>query len=643
MSALLGLFLNPAMLALSALLPLVVFMYLLKLKRRPVRVPSTLLWRRAVEDMAANAPFQRLRNNLLLWLQLLVLLLLILALARPVFKLAGGQTETTIVLLDMSASMQARDADGRTRFDAAREQALRLVDDLGSGGFMDRMGPRQEIMVIGIAERALSLVPQTSDRGVIRSALRELRPRDVEADLADLGFLLEPKTRLRSPQEDVAYLPNPDVRVVLLSDGRLGDNLTALTDLANLDYTPIGTSTANVGFTAVDVRESFAGRFQYQVFASLLNAGPDARTVYAELQVAGEVVDLKRVDLPAAGRGQVVYTIGEDIRGVATLRLVDHTDDFPADDIARAVIAPPVDLKILIVTRGNPFLERVFSIDPRARVSVMRPNEYAPRDDVDIHVFDNWAPPAAPPTQSIYINAVPADLGYGVAGDPVRNPRVIDWSRVHPLTPSFINFERVLIGQALRLTTPPAAVALVEAVDTDLLSVLERDTRSTLVIGFDITESYWPLDVSFPMFFGNLIDQWSRRAGGLGTASWRTGSTIPIIPPRDAASTVVTTPTGRRIEFSAAGQSTLYLTDTHEAGLYTVRHDTGAESVLAVNLFSELESDLTVARDLEFGGRTIRGTGDSVRTNREIWHWLVLAGLGFLLVEWAVYTRRMFM
>ena len=64
--------------------PLLLLMYFLKLKRREQIVSSTLLWKRAVQDLQVNAPFQRLRRNILLLLQLLVLLAILLALAGPI-------------------------------------------------------------------------------------------------------------------------------------------------------------------------------------------------------------------------------------------------------------------------------------------------------------------------------------------------------------------------------------------------------------------------------------------------------------------------------------------------------------------------------------------------------------------------------
>src|ERR1700688_1858615 len=61
----------------------IIALYFLKLRRRPVRVPSTILWRRSLEDLHVNSLFQRLRRNLLLFLQLLMIGLALLALAGP--------------------------------------------------------------------------------------------------------------------------------------------------------------------------------------------------------------------------------------------------------------------------------------------------------------------------------------------------------------------------------------------------------------------------------------------------------------------------------------------------------------------------------------------------------------------------------
>src|SRR5438477_1613017 len=128
-------FLNPLTAAIAAgiAVPALLILYFLKLRRREMAVSSTLLWRKAIQDLQVNAPFQKLRRNLLLLLQLLLLLLLCLALSRPVANYTPGAAKLSVILLDRSASMSAEeefDGHQRTRLEEAKRQAKALVDSM---------------------------------------------------------------------------------------------------------------------------------------------------------------------------------------------------------------------------------------------------------------------------------------------------------------------------------------------------------------------------------------------------------------------------------------------------------------------------------------------------------------------------------
>src|SRR3954468_20512558 len=117
-------FLSPlsAIIAGAIVIPSLLILYFLKLRRREMTVPSTLLWKKAIQDLQVNAPFQKLRRNLLLLLQMLLLLLLVLALARPVTHFTPGAGKTSVILIDRSASMAAKDANGRSRLEEAKRR-----------------------------------------------------------------------------------------------------------------------------------------------------------------------------------------------------------------------------------------------------------------------------------------------------------------------------------------------------------------------------------------------------------------------------------------------------------------------------------------------------------------------------------------
>src|ERR1700709_2699061 len=102
-------FLNPLPAAIAGIIavPLLLLLYFLKLRRREMTVSSTFLWKKAIQDLQVNAPFQKLRRNLLLLLQMLLLLALLLAFARPVANYKPGPGKRTVILIDRSASMSA--------------------------------------------------------------------------------------------------------------------------------------------------------------------------------------------------------------------------------------------------------------------------------------------------------------------------------------------------------------------------------------------------------------------------------------------------------------------------------------------------------------------------------------------------------
>src|ERR1700686_652288 len=109
-------FLAPAAFAFAAAIPVVVLFYLLKRKRVVKLVSSTVLWQKFLAETQASAPFQKLRHNWLLVLQILMLVLAVLALSRPYFsgKTLGGRLQ--VVILDASASMQSTD-ESPSRFE----------------------------------------------------------------------------------------------------------------------------------------------------------------------------------------------------------------------------------------------------------------------------------------------------------------------------------------------------------------------------------------------------------------------------------------------------------------------------------------------------------------------------------------------
>ena len=155
-------FLAPLSLILAALAIPIVLLYMLRLRRRDTEVSSTYLWRQILRDKEANAPWQRLRRNLLLFLQLLILALLVLALMRPFMEIPTVTTGRIVLLLDASASMNATDV-APSRFGAAQQEALEIASALSA---------QDSMTVIRVADVPEVLASSTNDTTMLRSAIQ---------------------------------------------------------------------------------------------------------------------------------------------------------------------------------------------------------------------------------------------------------------------------------------------------------------------------------------------------------------------------------------------------------------------------------------------------------------------------------------
>ena len=155
-------------LAAAITIPSLLILYFLKLRRRDVEVSTTLLWKKSIQDLQANAPFQRLRKNILLFLQLLILAAALLAIAQPQFRASAINTDTTVLFIDRSASMATMDEtddEGNpiSRLARAKLDAIAFVEALSEGGVFEG-GKAGEAMVIAFDTSAQVVQPFTTQK-----------------------------------------------------------------------------------------------------------------------------------------------------------------------------------------------------------------------------------------------------------------------------------------------------------------------------------------------------------------------------------------------------------------------------------------------------------------------------------------------
>jgi len=255
-------FLAPAAFIFAATLPIVVVFYLLKRKRVVKLVPSTILWQKFLAETQASAPFQRLRHNWLLILQLLLLLLAILALARPYFASKAKSGRILVTILDASASMQSID-EQPTRFEKARKQALELVAS---------MHPEDKMVVLLAGGNTEVKQSPTSEKAALRRAIEASQANDSPTHLNEALKLAE--TLIQN---------NTKAEIHLFSDGATGSLQEFENKAMPLVFHQVGTRGVNVGVVNLDVRSNPDNPAQRAIFATIQNASTNQQQVQAEL------------------------------------------------------------------------------------------------------------------------------------------------------------------------------------------------------------------------------------------------------------------------------------------------------------------------------------------------------------------------
>jgi len=271
----------------SVLVPLLVALYFLKLRRRATAVPSTLLWKRSVEDVRANTPFQRLRPSLLLFLQLGLLAFVAFALMQPRMDLGLSQGGRTVIMVDASASMAATDLEkGKTRLDIAKEQAKARVNQLFAGGLF--AGIPGETMVIAFSDSAKIVQPFTRSSGDLKRAIDRIEQTDGGSRIGEALSLARAFATVVNPETQGATAAEGGT-LELWSDGRIADlSAEAMRPGENLVYHVTGRAdAANAGIEGIAAERSATDPGLIQVFVTVRNDGPEAIESDLELAIDG--------------------------------------------------------------------------------------------------------------------------------------------------------------------------------------------------------------------------------------------------------------------------------------------------------------------------------------------------------------------
>jgi hypothetical protein len=598
--------------ALFWLLPLgaiIIILYLLKMRRRDVRVPATFLWPAKVEEIRANSLFQKLKPSWLLFLQLLALSLAVFALARPQTQQKGLTGEITVMVIDSSASMSATDVKP-SRFEEAKKLAREAIQSAHPG---DRLA----LIEAGATPKVV--FPLSNDPAKQARLLDTLQPTDADGDVGDA---LRLAAALVGNQEGA--------RIVLLSDGAF-DKVTNFTrGKAALVYKAIGELDDNLSISALGTAETATG---LQLFCGVRNHSTKpmdgALTLYAD----GAVID--SVKLPGvAPNGQWGHTIAAPAGAKVFEAKLEAPDVLKSDNYAVSISDPGAALRVLLVTKGDPFLEKALSLDPR--VTLDRGAEVPPQElsgigagTYDIVIFDGVE------ERPVKARGV---LTFGAAGAP--SPVTASGNAGKP---SFVSSESddlmhgvdlhgVYIDRQEKVSPTAAGKVLAEGSDGPLIVTSDKGDKRQIYVAFEPLESDFPLQVGFPIFIANALD-YLGGGGATQALAVKPGQPFSMAWTKEA---VLEGPSGKH-QLMPTG-STLVVREAKRVGKHTLKLGDTTKDVY-VALKSDRESDIAPVKALPLGGGEVKATQTPLRF-ADFWRPLALLALLVLAGEWWLFARR---
>jgi hypothetical protein len=360
-----------AIIAASVAVPALLILYFLKLRRRDVEVSTTLLWKKAIQDLQANAPFQRLRRNILLILQLIALGAILTALGQPQIKRQTMTGQRHVILIDRSASMQAADEDdgkgGKiTRFEAARRQAIALVESMREGGLFDNeKDAADQAMVIAFDTQAEVRQQLTSDKAALRRAIESITPTEGPT-LIDEAIRLakaQQKKKMVEGREIEGLTADEPFTIHIYSDGRIADAQNAAPGPEDdVQFHRVGSpESGNAAIVGLRAERSFDNPGRLSVFVSLQNSDPEARSVDVELVVNGQGAGIKAATIPGATPGGVRLSAGEAARAAAAEKAASQAagQRDPAAAPAPEKLSPGIGGVVFSLERGEGALVQV--------------------------------------------------------------------------------------------------------------------------------------------------------------------------------------------------------------------------------------------------------------------------------------------
>lgn len=604
---------SPWALGFLSFIPLLILMYILKQKFEEREIGSIFLWQQVLKDVEVNTPWQKLKKNLLLLLQILFVLLAALALSDPYLKTVGSGYANLIIVIDNTGSMNTR-YENVTRLEQAKALAENAVKSAAG---------KANITLIRAGRYPELVLSKTADKGEAVAAIRRIAESSTTGNMADAVSLVKAIAK--------AYETQGGYKAIFYTDGGIS------AESLNAEVVRIYTEAQNV---SLDYISHTVEKGKLKALVRMTNRSKSDAVREVSLYGDEVLLELQSLTLPAGETRTASFEVTFPQETGYIWAELTEADDLSQDNAIYGVVSQNKALNVLLVTDSNIFIEKALLGVKGIALYKTNPGEKI-TGDYDLYIYDGNMPETLPKSGSLLFLNPPSSLmekENGVVLFEIGEEQTGGTATVlrHGIT-KYVEDAAFAVSGLKKLDIPYWAETLIAVGDRPAAAAGVYKGRKAAVIGFDLHNSDFVLMPEYPVFMNNLAAFLTDRTFE-GKTAYEAGEPVPLVPLPEAKELRIMDAAGRDYPialrypippFEATGRTGIYeIRQKLEAGShisrFAVNYPTGTESAVPE----------AVGQHSNAGGQESKinpGTGLQL--------WLILLLLLAALTEWGVYMR----
>ncbi|QUI23112.1 BatA domain-containing protein [Vallitalea pronyensis] len=586
-------------------IPIIILMYILKQNFEEKKVASTFLWDMATKDDEVQTPWQRLRKNILMILQILMAILLVGALAQPYLYQENEVGEAEIIVMDTSASMNAVYDQNMSRLAHAKKSASNRVKDLIDG---------TPVTLITVGNNVNLIVSGSDDKESVLKAIKAIKPsygaekivdhipfiRSIAESFEAYGIRVYTDTSIEDEQVYTEIINQPDTNV-------------------SLDYM----STHRQENDAIEVLAKVTNRYKKNA------------TVHLQLFTEDDQL-LKGQEITLGPReSKSIFLDGITYNGDIIYGEIQEKDLIIEDNKRYSILNKEQTKRVLLVTEGNIFLEK--GILATGRYELYKTNTADMTEDTyDLYIFDGIRPVSIPSEGHLMFVNIPEVEGYYTT-EAAKKSGLVSFEE-HPIT-KYIMKEQFVASAYSPIGMHGDMQPIAGVGGQPIMAIGQIDGRKYSILSFAIHNSDFPVSMSFPVVMDRLLGH-LLGDGSEQVTKYFAGDRIAFEPLSTTKTAHILDPENKKTNL-AIQYPTTYYDETQALGLYRLVQENHEQEkkidVIAVGYHTRLESDIEEVVSVQEKQET-KGTNRREQKTDFIKLFIVMA-LMVSLYEWKKYVK----